>query len=375
MRIVVDAMGGDHAPASPIEGALLAAREYGVTIVFVGKPDVIEAEIANHNTVGLSYDIAPASEVIEMEDEPAMAARKKRDSSIVVGLKLLKSGEGDAFFSAGNTGGVLAGAIFNVGRIKGVQRPALSTIFPTTKGHSLLLDIGANTEVKPEYLTQFALMGSIYADRVLGVTHPRVGLVSNGEEEMKGTEIIKEAHQQIKALSNLNFVGNVEGKDVTTGTADVVVTDGFTGNVMIKLAEGLGQMTKQLLKEELLRDPMDLLKQAQTPAGMAGAFAGAALALLGLRSNFVQGLFAGVGLNTVLLGGLAKRASDRISRRTDYSEYGGAPLLGIDGVVIIGHGRSNPQAVKNGVRVAKTAVEQNVVAAIRDGLQDEPADE
>lgn len=375
MRIVVDAMGGDHAPSSPIEGALSAARAYGVDIVFVGKPDVIEKELTKHTPVGLSYDIEPASEVIEMEDEPAMAARKKRDSSIVVGLKLLKSGDADAFFSAGNTGGVLAGAIFNVGRIKGVQRPALSTIFPTTEGHSLLLDIGANAEVKPEYLAQFALMGSIYADRVLGITRPRVGLVSNGEEEMKGTEIIKAAHQQIKAMSGLNFVGNVEGKDVTAGMADVVVTDGFTGNVMIKLAEGLGQMTKQLLKEELLRDPMDVVKQAQTPAGMVGALASAGLALLGLRSSFVRGLFAGIGLNTALLGSLAKRASDRISQRTDYSEYGGAPLLGVDGVVIIGHGRSNPQAVKNGVRVAKTAVEQKVVDAIRDGLQDEPTNE
>lgn len=374
MRIAVDAMGGDHAPSSPIEGALLAARAYGVTIVFVGKPDVIEAELAKHDTAGLSYDIAPASEIIEMEDEPAMAARKKRDSSIVVGLKLLKSGDADGFFSAGNTGGVLAGAIFNVGRIKGVQRPALSTIFPTVQGHSLLLDIGANAEVKPDYLAQFALMGAIYADRVLGITRPRVGLVSNGEEEMKGTETIKEAHQLIKQMSNLNFIGNVEGKDVTAGIADVIVTDGFTGNVMIKLAEGLGQMTKQFLKEELLRDPMELVKQAQTPAGMAASLAGAVLTLLGLRSSFVRGLLAGLGLNTALLGSLAKRASDRISQRTDYSEYGGAPLLGIDGVVIIGHGRSNPQAVKNGVRVAKTAVEQNVVDAIRDGLRDEPAD-
>lgn len=374
MRIAVDAMGGDHAPSSPIEGALLAARAYGVTIVFVGKPDVIEAELAKHDTAGLSYDIAPASEIIEMEDEPAMAARKKRDSSIVVGLKLLKSGDADGFFSAGNTGGVLAGAIFNVGRIKGVQRPALSTIFPTVQGHSLLLDIGANAEVKPDYLAQFALMGAIYADRVLGITRPRVGLVSNGEEEMKGTETIKEAHQLIKQMSNLNFIGNVEGKDVTAGMADVIVTDGFTGNVMIKLAEGLGQMTKQFLKEELLRDPMELVKQAQTPAGMAASLAGAVLTLLGLRSSFVRGLLAGLGLNTALLGSLAKRASDRISQRTDYSEYGGAPLLGIDGVVIIGHGRSNPQAVKNGVRVAKTAVEQNVVDAIRDGLRDEPAD-
>lgn len=374
MRIAVDAMGGDHAPSSPIEGALLAARAYGVTIVFVGKPDVIEAELAKHDTAGLSYDIAPASEIIEMEDEPAMAARKKRDSSIVVGLKLLKSGDADGFFSAGNTGGVLAGAIFNVGRIKGVQRPALSTIFPTVQGHSLLLDIGANAEVKPDYLAQFALMGAIYADRVLGISRPRVGLVSNGEEEMKGTETIKEAHQLIKQMSNLNFIGNVEGKDVTAGIADVIVTDGFTGNVMIKLAEGLGQMTKQFLKEELLRDPMELVKQAQTPAGMAASLAGAVLTLLGLRSSFVRGLLAGLGLNTALLGSLAKRASDRISQRTDYSEYGGAPLLGIDGVVIIGHGRSNPQAVKNGVRVAKTAVEQNVVDAIRDGLRDEPAD-
>lgn len=331
MKIVVDAMGGDNAPAVPVAGAILAAREYDVPVVLVGQADVIEAQLQHHDVDGLALDIEPASEVIEMEEEPALAARKKRDSSIVVGLELLKAGHADAFFSAGNTGGVLAAAIFYLRRIKGVKRPALSTIFPTMEGHCLLLDVGANAEVRPEYLVQFALMGHLYAERVLGVSRPRLALVSNGEEEIKGTAIVKEAHQRLKALPGLHFVGNVEGKDIPAAMADVVITDGFTGNVIIKLAEGLGEMLKAFIREELQRDLLSM----------------------------VGGL-------------LARRAFDRVSARTAYSAYGGAPLLGVDGVVIIGHGRSNPEAVKNGVRVAKTAAEQGVVPAIRDGLRDVP---
>ncbi len=326
MKIAVDAMGGDHAPAAPVEGAVLAAREYGVTVVLVGRPEAIEPELARHDTSGLSVEIEPASQVIGMEEQPALAVRSKPDSSMVVGMKLLKAGHVDGFFSAGNTGGMLAAAIFHLGRIKGIKRPALSTIFPTAHGHCLLLDVGANAEVKPEFLVQFALMGHVYASRVLGVHAPRVGLVSNGEEETKGTPLVQEAHRMLKQADEINFIGNVEGKDIPAGLADVVVTDGFTGNVIIKLAEGLGSLMKQLIREELTRDPLS----------MVGAL-------------------------------LSKRAFDRLSRRTDYSVYGGAPLLGVNGVVIIGHGRSNPVAVKNGVRVAKTAVEQEVVATIRDG--------
>ncbi len=326
MKIVVDAMGGDHAPAAPVEGAVLAAREYGVSVVLVGRPEVVEPELARHDTSGLDIQIEPASEVIEMDDQPATAVRAKPDSSVVVGIKLLKQGRADGFFSAGNTGGVLAAAIFHLGRIKGIKRPALSTIFPTVKGHCLLLDVGANAEVKPEFLVQFALMGHVYAERVLGIGRPRIGLVSNGEEETKGTPLVQAAHRMLKNISSLNFIGNVEGKDIPAGLADVVVTDGFTGNVIIKLAEGLGGLMKQIIREELSRDPLS----------MVGAL-------------------------------LSKRAFDRVSARTDYSVYGGAPLLGVDGVVIIGHGRSNPVAVKNGVRVAKTAVEQRVVSTIREG--------
>ncbi|MDQ7029423.1 MAG: phosphate acyltransferase PlsX [Ardenticatenia bacterium] len=326
MRIAVDAMGGDHAPAAPVEGALLAAREYGVSVVLVGQPEAVERELARHDITGLSVEIEPASQVIEMDESPALAVRAKPDSSMVVGMKLLKAGRADGFFSAGNTGGVLAAAIFHLGRIKGIKRPALSTIFPTMTGHCLLLDVGANAEVKPEFLVQFALMGHVYADRVLGRPAPRVGLVSNGEEESKGPPVVQEAHRLLKQAGEINFIGNVEGKDIPAGLADVVVTDGFTGNVIIKLAEGLGSLMKQLIREELTRDPLS----------MAGAL-------------------------------LSKRAFNRLSRRTDYSVYGGAPLLGVNGVVIIGHGRSNPVAVKNGVRVAKTAVEQEVVPTIREG--------
>lgn len=369
MKIIVDAMGGDHAPQAPVEGAVMAARRYGMTIVLVGKPDVIEAELKKHDTSGLSIEIEPASQVIEMEDEPARAVKAKPDSSMVVGMKMLKEGRADGFFSAGNTGGMLAAAIFHLGRIKGVKRPALSTIFPTVKGHCLLLDVGANAEVKPEYLAQFGLMGAVYAERVLGRRNPTVGLVSNGEEEKKGTPIVQEAHQLLKTMP-INFYGNVEGKDIPAGLVDVVVTDGFTGNVIIKFAEGLGAMTKQLLREELARDAKALVK---TPQGAVVSLAAAGgLAWLATQSGVALGFIGGLLANTGLIGWGFKRALDRISQRTDYAEYGGAPLLGVDGVVIIGHGRSNPYAVMNGVRVAKTAVEQGVVQAIRDGIAGMP---
>jgi len=303
-----------------------------------------------------SIEIEPASQVIEMEDEPARAVKAKPDSSMVVGMKMLKAGRADGFFSAGNTGGMLAAAIFHLGRIKGVKRPALSTIFPTVKGHCLLLDVGANAEVKPEYLAQFGLMGAVYAERVLGRHTPTVGLVSNGEEEKKGTPTVQEAHQFLKAMP-INFYGNVEGKDIPAGLVDVVVTDGFTGNVIIKFAEGLGAMTKQLLRE------------VKTPQGAVMSLTSTGvLAWLATQSGVALGFIGGLLVNTGLIGWGFKRAMDRVSQRTDYAEYGGAPLLGVDGVVIIGHGRSNPYAIMNGVRVAKTAVEQGVVQAIRDGI-------
>ncbi|HBY98058.1 MAG: phosphate acyltransferase PlsX [Ardenticatenaceae bacterium] len=328
MKIAVDAMGSDRYPAPDVEGALRGAREYGVALLLVGKPDLIETELTRHDTSGLAIEIVPASQAIEMTEAPANAVRSKPDSSMVVGMKLLKEGRADAFVSMGNTGGMLAAGILHLGRIKGIKRPALSTVFPVITGHTFILDIGANADVKPDYLAQFALMGALYAERVLGVPNPRVGLVSNGEEEVKGSEVVQAAHQLIKAMPAINFIGNVEGRDIPLGTADVVVTDGFTGNVIIKLAEGLGKMMKAMIREELKADPLSML------------------------------------------GGLmARRAFDRISERTNYARYGGAPLLGVDGVVIVGHGSSTAFAVKHAVRVARTAAEQRIVAAIRAGLE------
>lgn len=245
---------------------------------------------------------------------------------MVVAMQMLKRGEVDAFVSAGNSGGCLAAAIFYLGRIKGVERPALSSVFPTRKGPAFLLDLGANTDCKPLYLLQFAIMGSIYAERVLGIANPRVAIVSNGEEEGKGSMLVQDTYPLLKA-SGLNFVGNVEGKDIPGGLADVVVTDGFTGNVIVKLSEGVAGFLLDMIKEEIKSRPL--------------AVVGAAL---------------------------AKGAFNQVRKRMDYREYGGGALLGVDGVVIVGHGRSDSLAIKNAIRVARQSVDQSVIPAIRENI-------
>jgi glycerol-3-phosphate acyltransferase PlsX len=326
MRIVLDAMGGDHAPEVAVEGGVMAAREYGIEVVLVGPQEVVEAELSKHDTAGLSLPVVHASQVIEMTDEPSMAAKKKKDSSMVVGMNLVKTGEADAFTTAGNSGGALAAALFNLGRIKGIKRPALSTVFPTREGLCFISDVGANTDCKPVYLLQFGIMGSAYAERVLGISNPRVGIVSTGEEEGKGSILVKEAFELLKK-SDLNFIGNVEGKDIPAGLADVVVTDGFSGNIVIKLSEGVAALLMGVLEEEVKKRPVAML----------GAL-------------------------------LAQGALREVKSRLDYSEYAGAPLLGVDGVVIVGHGRSNAKAIKNMVRVGKEAVEKRMLAAIKEGI-------
>ncbi|HUW96151.1 MAG TPA: phosphate acyltransferase PlsX, partial [Anaerolineae bacterium] len=238
MRIALDAMGGDNAPQVTVEGATWAAREYGVEVLLVGQKEVLEAELEKYEVSGLKLPIVHASEVIGMEDEPAIAAKAKQDSSMVVGMNLLKDGKADGFFSAGNSGGVMAAALFRLGRMEGIKRPAVTAIYPTSKGQCVVLDVGANTDCKPEWLLQFGIMGSAYAQTALGMAEPRVGIVSNGEEEGKGSVLVKEAYELLKE-SRLNFIGNVEGKDIPAGLADVVVTDGLTGNVIIKLSEGV----------------------------------------------------------------------------------------------------------------------------------------
>jgi glycerol-3-phosphate acyltransferase PlsX len=327
MKIVLDAMGGDFGPAPNVEAAVNTAREFGWEIVLVGRQELIRPLLVQHNTANLHLPIVHASEVIEMGEHPAQAVKTKKNSSMVVGMQMVRNGDADAFVTMGNTGGALAAALFHLGRIQGIQRPALSAAFPTAKGWVLLLDVGANADCKPEYLLQFALMGSIYAERVMGIRNPRVGLISNGEEETKGSELVRQAHALLKQAP-INFIGNVEGRNLPAGSADVFVTDGFTGNVMLKLAEGMGEFIKGMLREEIMR----------TTAGKLGGL-------------------------------LIKDALSRVSKRTDYQEIGGAPLLGVDGVVIIGHGRSQARAIRSALMRAAEAVERGVVDAIEAGLQ------
>jgi len=327
MRIALDAMGGDYAPEVVVEGGVLAARELEAEVILVGREEAIYQELKKHDTSGLSLPIVSASQVIEMTDKPAQAVKAKKDSSMVVGMGLVKKGEAQAFISAGNSGGVMVAALFHLGRIKGVQRPALCAIFPSHEGPLCILDVGANTDCKPLYLLQFAIMGSVYMERVLGVGKPRVGIVSTGEEEGKGSQLVLEAYELLKR-SGLNFIGNVEGKDVPLGLAQVVVTDGFTGNVIVKLAEGMAGFFAELVEEEIKRSPL-----------------------------------------TALGGLLAKPAFRGVKMRLDYSEYGGVPLLGVEGVVIVAHGRSNSKAIKNALYMAKRTVEGGMIEAIKEEIE------
>jgi glycerol-3-phosphate acyltransferase PlsX len=329
MKIAVDAMGGDRAPSVVVDGAVQAARDLGLEIVLVGQRGAITSELERYDTAGLALSVHHADEVIDMDEHsPVATVKAKKDSSMMVGMDLVRRQQVDAFFTAGHSGGALAAALFRLGRIRGIKRPALSITFPsqTPQGHCFLLDIGANVDCKPEYLLQFAIMGSVYAERVLGVPNPRVAIVSNGEEEGKGNQLVRETVPLLKA-SPLNFVGNAEGKDILWGIADVVVTDGFTGNVIIKLTEGLARFLKDVLREEIT---------SRTVSSVGGF--------------------------------LAKPAFEALGRRTDYREYGGAPLLGVDGVVLVGHGRSDALAIRNGIRAAAQTVENGVLDAIKQGI-------
>lgn len=326
MKIVLDAMGGDKGLGPIISGGLRAAREMGIEIVFVGRRPQIEQELGQHDAEGARFCIVHSDQVVEMSEEPGAAIRAKRDSSMVVGMGLVKTGEAAAFVSAGNSGGTLAAAQLQLGRITGIRRAALGTVFPTLDGRCFLLDIGATTDCKPAYLLQFGVMGSAYARGIMHVPEPRVGILSTGEEEGKGSLLVKEAYQLLKS-ARLNFLGNVEGKDVTDHLADVVVTDGFTGNVFIKTSEGVASLIMKTLQREIKRRPH--------------AVVGAMLARGALR---------------------AARAC------LDYSDYGGAALLGVNGVAIVAHGRSDQKAIRNAVRVAKQSVDFDITAAIKEAL-------
>lgn len=331
MKIAIDAMGGDNAPAGIVEGAVLAARETQVGIILVGDRPKIAEELARYSTTGLSISIAHAPQKVEMHDSPFLVVRRKRDSSIWIATELVKKREVVSVISAGNTGASLATALFILGPLKGVERPAIATLLPTLLGTAILLDAGANVDCKPLHLFQFAVMGHEYAQWVLGKSHPKVGLLSIGEEDTKGNEVTKEAFNILKA-SSLNFIGNVEGRDVYTGSADVIVCDGFIGNIALKISEGLAETLGKLLKREI----------AASPLGKLGYL-------------------------------ILKQAFGRWKLRVDYAEYGGAPLLGVNGISIICHGRSSAKAIKNAVKVAQALAENRINDRISKDIEDSMA--
>lgn len=325
MRIAVDAMGGDYAPAEIVKGAAMGSKLYGVDVVLVGDETKIKRHLPAELAGSGSITIQHAAEAIGM-DEHVDAIRTKKDASVVVAASLVRKGEADAMVSVGNTGAAMAVATLRLGRIKGIDRPAIATVWPGKLGPSILLDAGAVADCTVENMVQFALMGSLYAEKVLGIANPRVALLSIGEEKTKGNELTKATHERLESGS-LNFVGNVEGRHLFASTADVIVADGFAGNLVLKTAEGLAEHVGQLVKEDLRCHPL-----AWVPVVMLAPFL------------------------------------KRIRNKLDYSEHGGAPLLGLDGVCIIGHGRSNARAVANAVRAAKEAVDGGVVAAIQSSV-------
>ena len=332
MRIVVDAMGGDRAPEEIVRGAVAAASQLGVDVTLVGVVDAVERCLGSLGPRSPGLSVVAADEVIGMNEHPATAVREKRRSSIVLGLREVREGRADAFVSAGNTGAVMAAAILVLGRIRGVKRPALGTVFPTTGGGSvLLLDVGANAEAKAEYIVQSAKMGRAYASAALRRPQPRIGLLSIGEEASKGSALIQEVHAALVADATLSFVGNVEGNTIPAGVADVVVTDGFTGNVAIKVAEGAAEFIIGELRSAL-------------------------------TSRWHYKLAAAV----------LRPALRRVRSRVDYAEYGGAPLLGVDGVAIVAHGRSEARAIVNAVRVARDAAQGNLIGQIAQAMSGAP---
>lgn len=315
-------MGGDFAPAAVVEGAALAAADYGIDVSVVGRPESLQPLLNGRPRL----DLVPATEVVEMDDHPAQAVRRKQDSSMSVCARLAREQKVDGWVSAGNSGAIMATALFIQGRVKGIDRPALGSMLPTSRGFAYFLDVGANVDARPEYLVQFAQMGSAYSERMFKVQRPRVGLLSNGEEPGKGSELVREAYSRLEGCG-VNFIGNVEGKDVFAGRADVVVADGFVGNVAIKMAEATAEFIFRTLRDEI-------------PKSLGGK-----------------------------LGGLLIRPRIRdIRARVDWREFGGAPLLGIDGVAVVAHGRSDAVAIKNAIRVARDAVQNGLVSNIRQAV-------
>jgi phosphate acyltransferase len=328
-RIAVDAMGGDYAPGEIVAGALRAQAELGVKVLLVGDPEQIQACMKQHSSA-LQLEVIPSEGIVEMHEEPLSAIRKKPQASINVAMDLVKQGRADAVVSAGHSGAAMAAALLRLGRLKGIDRPAIGTVLPTIMaGKSvLILDVGANVDCRPKYLEQFAAMGSAYSQYVLGIDAPKVGLLNIGEEPSKGDELALRTHQLLAANPSLNFVGNAEGRDVLSGQFDVIVCDGFVGNVLLKFAEAVGEILLQILREEL-------------PRGWRGKL-GAMILKPNLR---------------------------RIKQRVDHAEHGGGLLLGVNGVCIISHGSSQAPSVFNAIRLAKDAVDNEVLDRIQSQYQ------
>jgi len=318
MSIAVDAMGGDRAPFVVVQGAVEAARDYGVPVILIGDAAIVRGELAKYDTTGLPITIKHADEVIGMSEPPAQAVRRKKKSSIWIGVKLVESGAAEAFVSAGNTGAAMAASVLCWGTLPGVERPAIAVLLPTLSGVTTMLDVGATVDCKPKHLVQFAIMGEVYARCILKCENPKVALLSIGEEAGKGNDVIRETFSVLKRLP-INFIGNIDGKEVYKAKADVVVCDGFIGNVALKISESLAEMIGELLRVELTR----------TWRFRLGAL-------------------------------LLKPAFANFKKTVDYSEYGGAPLLGVNGICIIGHGSSTAKAIKNAIRIAAEFSAQKV---------------
>ena len=318
MKIVLDGMGGDNAPSATVEGAVQAAKEFGSHVIIVGIKDVLERELSKYGNHFPNIELQHASDIIDMHDAPAVSVRKKKDSSINVAVKLVKEGKGQAIVSAGNTGAVVCATTLYLRPLKGVERPGIAIVIPTLKGASLIIDVGANIDPKPRHLYQYAIMGDVYSRTILKKFNPTVGLLNIGQEASKGTDFLRKTYS-LFAKSQLNFVGNVEGRDLFNGSCDVIVCDGFVGNVVLKVSESLAESLSALLKREL-------------------------------GESFISRIGALFSKSALLA----------MKREMDYSEYGGAPLLGIDGICIICHGASSAKAVKNAIKVAAEFIEHKV---------------
>lgn len=331
MRIAVDAMGSDKHPMPEVEGATLAVREFDCEVLLIGDKRLLRPALDRLQTqdVDQRLHIVHAPKRVAMNEAPAFASRRKSDNSMSRGMQLVHDGEADAFVTAGNTGAALTNGLLILGRVHGAKRPALTAAIPVRTGRCVVLDIGANADCKPEYLYQFGVMGSVYAEKVLDIAAPRVALLSTGEEAGKGNALTQEAYLMLSQSSALNFVGNVEGKELFAGAADVVVADGFTGNIAIKVTEAVASMMGAMIKDAFLSSPLTML--------------GGMLARAGIR---------------------------RVEKQLDPNEYGGAPLLGLNGIAIVAHGRSNGRAIRSAINVARIAVGQDILYDIRARLSD-----